>query len=74
MLRIREEARAQPYHLFTNRLSQNWGNILGLLQEDQISNCAVMEYIRHEEDVNYFIIFDNEDMHRNLQARGFGDV
>ncbi|KAJ8433399.1 hypothetical protein Cgig2_029586 [Carnegiea gigantea] len=66
VLRIREEDRAQSNHLFTNR------EHLGVAARSDFK-FAMMEYISPEEDANYFIIFDNEDMRRNLHARGFKD-
>lgn len=73
-IRMREEARAQPqpstYQQVLTKLREHPG--VAARGPDFIFN--VMEYIRREEDADYFIIFDNEDVRRYLKTRGFGDV
>ncbi|KAJ8422707.1 hypothetical protein Cgig2_002691 [Carnegiea gigantea] len=73
VLRMREEARAQPqpsiYQEVLTKLREHPG--IAITRLDFI--FEVMEYIRCEKDAKYFILFDNDDVRRYLQVRGMDD-
>ncbi|KAJ8434514.1 LOW QUALITY PROTEIN: hypothetical protein Cgig2_030137 [Carnegiea gigantea] len=58
-----------PYQQVLTKLRQHPGVVV----RGPDFTFSVMEYIRREKDGDYFVLFDDEDISRYLQVRGFGD-
>ena len=74
LMRLKAEFRLNPppstYEKVLTKLRQHHG--VAAKGPDFI--FTVMEYIRREQDFEYFVVFNNDDITRYLRVRGLGDV
>lgn len=74
LMRLKAKSRLNPppstYEKVLTKLKEHLG--VAAKGPDFIFN--VIEYIRHEQDFDYFVVFDDDDITKYVRVRGLGDV
>ncbi|KAJ8432992.1 hypothetical protein Cgig2_029442 [Carnegiea gigantea] len=74
LMRLKAESRLNPPPSTYEKVLTKLREHPGVAAKGPYFIFNVMEYIRREQDFDYFVVFNDDDITRYIQVRGLGDV